>query len=193
MRLLIELSKKALLSPSKLLKRSICILTLIFTGHFCALAQHATDMAKLKNYVKISEQLHTCGTIKTKDLEAIKSEGVNTVISLNTESPSRVIMLKGEAEALNIQYIHIPVSWERPSLESLQRFFKAMETNKNAEVLVHCRLNWRASAFTYLYQTLRLKADKQEALNTLHQVWKPERNEIWTRFIQEAEKFFQTK
>ena len=170
-----------------------CLLILVVLSHSGLVAQGQNGLGRLKNYVLASEQIHTCGAIKPADLQAIHKNGVKTVISLNTESPSKVVLLKKQAEALGMNYVHIPVSWERPTLQSLERFFEAMDQDKDAELLVHCRLNWRASAFVYLYRTLRLKEDKSSALESLHQVWKPERNKTWGQFLQEAERYFQTK
>lgn len=161
--------------------------------HSASLAQGNNDLKRLKNYVLASEQIHTCGAIKAADLAAIQKQGVSTIISLNTESPSKVILLKKQAEALGMSYVHIPVSWEKPALQSLERFFEAMDREKEAELLVHCRLNWRASAFVYLYRTLRLQEDQSAALQTLHEVWKPERNKTWSQFMQQAQQYFQTK
>ena len=166
---------------------------LLIIGQSGLMAQGKNDLNRLKNYVLASEQIHTCGAIKATDLQSIQSNGIKTVISLNTESPSKVVLLKKQAIALGMSYVHIPVSWEKPTLQSLERFFEAMDQDKNSESLVHCRLNWRASAFVYLYRILRLKEDKSTALESLHQVWKPERNKTWSRFLLEAEQFFQTK
>ena len=188
-----ELSKNRGLPPLKFLIRSAVVLMILCFSSSSIYAQRGEALSKLKNYVHAKDGLHTCGSIKSADLKAIHHQGVKTIISLNTESPSKVILLKGQAEALQMKYIHIPVSWEKPSLASLERFFNAMEESDKVETLVHCRLNWRASAFVYLYRTLRLNEAPDVAQKSLLEVWKPERNPVWKAFMQEAEKYFRTK
>jgi len=180
------------MSPSILLKRFLSFLALnILMGTHLS-AQQPADISHFKNYVKANDQLHTCGKIDEEALAVVAARGIKTVISLNTESPSKVILMKQRAKALDIQYVHVPVSWKAPSLESLKLFFKVMDQHPGAEVLVHCRLNWRASAFVYLYRTLRLKEDEALAKAALHQVWKPERYKTWERFMQTAKNYFET-
>lgn len=177
--------------PSKLLVRYLLVMIAMLSIHPDSWAQHR-EITGFKNYIKAGERIHSCGSIRENDLEIISQQGIKTVISLNTESPSEVILLRSKASVLGIDYVHIPVAWKNPTLSSLLQFFEAMDEHPNAEVLVHCQINWRASAFIYLYRTLRLKEREVEALETMHEVWRPERNGTWRRFMQEAKEYFES-
>lgn len=156
-------------------------------------SQGQTTLSKLKNYVAISEKLHTCGSIDEKDLAQMKSAGISTIISLSTESPSQIRLHKETASGLGMRYIHIPVSWKKPTIASLQAFFDAMDAHKQAGVLVHCRLNWRASAYTYLYRRVRLASPDTEAKPAMLEVWNPDKDRVWSAFINRALQHFEIK
>ena len=55
-----------------------------------------------------------------------------------------------------------------------------MSSQTSANTLVHCQLNYRASAFSFV-PVLELKTPVNEALLDLTGVWQP--NETWWNFI----------
>lgn len=153
--------------------------------------QGQRPLEDLKNYVAFSEQLHSCGTINTRDLQTLKTKGIESIISLIDENPSQTILLKRKAEEMGLNFIHVPVSWKKPNLSSLARFFSAMESAAQTKLLVHCRVNWRASAFVYLYQVYVQKVNEAEARAVLLSVWNPWKNKTWTQFFALAKEKFQ--
>lgn len=148
------------------------------------------SIRRLKNYVPISEKLHTCGQITGDALDVLKKEGVKAIISVNAEEFGAIESLKREARGQGIDFVNIPVSWEEPTIASLEDFFVAMDKYKEVELLVHCQLNWRASAYVYLYRTIRLKEPKKEAQKALRKIWNPEKYDAWNAFFKRAEKHF---
>ncbi len=148
------------------------------------------SIRRLKNYVPISEKLHTCGQITGDALDVLKEEGVKAIISVNAEDFGAIESLKRQARGQGISFVNVPVSWDEPTIESLEDFFEAMDKYKEVEILVHCQLNWRASAFVYLYRTIRLKEPKKEASKALKKIWNPEKYEAWDAFFEKAEKHF---
>lgn len=156
----------------------------------CVSAYGQNSIRKLKNYVPISEKLHTCGQITGESLDVLKKEGVKAIISVNAEEFGAIENLKRQAQGQGISFVNVPVSWEKPTIASLEDFFEAMDKYKEVELLVHCQLNWRASAFVYLYRTIRLKEPKKEAAKALKKIWNPEKYEAWDAFFKRAEKHF---
>ena len=51
-------------------------------------------------------------------------------------------------------YVNIPVSWQQPTYEDFELFSAVMNGARDRKVLVHCQLNMRASAFTFLYRVV---------------------------------------
>jgi hypothetical protein len=63
-----------------------------------------------------------------------------------------------------------------------------MKAYNQGKVLVHCRLNYRASAFTYLYQTTQLGVNESEAQSKMQAIWEP--NETWLKFINKVKSHY---
>ena len=87
-------------------------------------------------------------------------------------------------ESQGMQYVHIPVVWEKPTIENVNEFFSVMEANSDKKVFVHCAANMRVSAFIYLYQRLHESISEEEAKKDLHKIWIP--NENWQKFMEQV-------
>ena len=83
-----------------------------------------------------------------------------------------------------MQYVHIPVVWEKPTIENLNDFFSVMEANTDKKVFVHCVANKRVSAFIYLYCRLHEQMSEEDAKKELYKIWVP--NEIWQSFMEQV-------
>ena len=70
-------------------------------------------------------------------------------------------------------YVNIPVSWQQPTYEDFELFSAVMNGARDRKVLVHCQLNMRPSAFTFLYRVIHEGAAPEEALEALRTVWIP--------------------
>lgn len=171
---------------------AIFLVLAISANSFTPLQAQGT-LENLEHYVAVTAQIHTCGSIDENDLKAGRAAGIETVISLSTESPSKIRLHKQTATSIGLNYVHIPVSWKKPTISSLERFFDAMDAHKTAKVLVHCRLNWRASAYTYLYRRIRKGVPHAEAKEAMRAVWNPERDRVWSAFIDSALQHFERK
>jgi protein tyrosine phosphatase (PTP) superfamily phosphohydrolase (DUF442 family) len=136
------------------------------------------------NYLPIG-RIGTAGQPTAGQFAAIRAAGYRVVINL--AMPDSTGALPNEADLVaeqGITYIHIPVVWEAPTLQDLERFFVVMDVHRAEKVFVHCALNWRVSAFTFLYRVLRLGVPQEEAMGTLLQIWQP--NPVWRHFIDQA-------
>jgi len=136
------------------------------------------------NYLKISDKLQLSGQPNEDEFAFIASTGVNTIINLAMPDSKGALNNEGELVTQNaMNYIHIPVVWDKPLNEQFNFFSTILEQQPSQQVLVHCALGWRASCFAYLYRTKILGTSKEEARKTLESIWTP--NEIWTKYIDE--------
>ena len=76
-------------------------------------------------------------------------------------------------------------------LADFQKFVELMSKYQQDKVLVHCRLNYRASAFAYLYQTIQLGIDEAIAKRQMLSVWQPEG--IWLDYINSVQQHYQSQ
>jgi protein tyrosine phosphatase (PTP) superfamily phosphohydrolase (DUF442 family) len=140
----------------------------------------------IRAFRPISDRLATSGQITYDQIPDIKDAGFQVIVNLAVADEKRngsegfLVVKEG------MSYIQIPVSWEKPSLEDLEMFFGVMEANRDRKVLVHCFANMRASAFVYLYRTLKRGTPNEEALEDLHAIWNPSEQEQWARLIADA-------
>jgi protein tyrosine phosphatase (PTP) superfamily phosphohydrolase (DUF442 family) len=82
-------------------------------------------------------------------------------------------------------YINIPVIWNTPTEDGLDRFMDVMDKYRDKRILVHCQANFRATAFMALYRILRQGWDEEEAMAGMYKIWDAEDYPIWKMFIEE--------
>ncbi|RUT10304.1 hypothetical protein DSM106972_007990 [Dulcicalothrix desertica PCC 7102] len=143
------------------------------------------NFEEIYNYLQISDGIATSGQPTVEQFDAIKQAGYEVVVNLAlVDSLNALPNQKEIIEAQEMQYIHIPVIWDNPTLENLHSFFEVMKANQNKKVFVHCAANKRVSVFVYLYRRICLGASEEEAKLDLNKLWAP--NEVWQRLINEA-------
>lgn len=140
------------------------------------------------NFVRISDRLATSGQMTYEEIPVIADAGFEVVINLapaREDRNGREGFLMAEQ---GITYVNIPVDWEQPGRRDLEMFFAVMDANRDRKVYVHCFANMRASAFTYLYRTIRAGEDEGRARRDMELVWDPTSQEQWGRFIEEVQR-----
>src|SRR5262245_27339551 len=126
------------------------------------------SLSTIYNMLSLTDDLGTSGQPTSAQLAAIKEAGYEVVINLATGQTPRD--LRNEADvvaAQGVEYIHIPVVWEKPTEADLARFFEAMDATKGKKRFVHCIANMRVSAFIFLYRVLRQGIPVDEARATM--------------------------
>jgi len=138
------------------------------------------------NFLQLSDSLFTGGMPKADQLTDAAKQGVKVVINLAPHDVPHA--LPDEAELVNslgMQYINIPVNWNTPTKEGLDKFMDAMDEHKDRKILVHCEANFRASAFVSMYRILREGWKPDEALEVMHKIWDEDAYPVWKMFIED--------
>jgi len=141
-------------------------------------------LEEITNFYAVTDSLGTGGMPRPEQIADIANAGYQVIINLALDEPP--LQLPDEAElvrSFGMEYVHIPVSWQNPQPADLQRFFQVMDANPNQYVFVHCVMNYRVSAFVYLYRVLRQGIPPQKAELDLNYIWKPDG--IWADFIKQ--------
>jgi protein tyrosine phosphatase (PTP) superfamily phosphohydrolase (DUF442 family) len=137
------------------------------------------------NFMPLTEKLLTSGQPTEEQFADVARDGVQLVINLALSSTTT--SLKDEASTVHAQgmrYIYIPVAWENPTHANLERFSDVMDAHLWEKVLVHCVMNYRASAFVALWRIRRQDWSHEKAFAAMHQVWNPEAYPVWKAFIE---------
>ncbi len=136
----------------------------------------------LSDSVNVVNRLATSGQPTIKQFPKIKAAGYQVVINLApSDSSNAVSAERSILENLGLTYIHIPVSWEQPTVQDFNLFVQALQKYQKQAVYVHCAANKRVSAFIYLYCRIYEKKNTAAALADLKKIWTP--NPIWQKFI----------
>ena len=134
------------------------------------------------NFLNLSAKLATSGQPLEEELEYISKTGFEVVINLAlSDADYSLADEERSVTKLGMEYIHIPVIWQNPTSDDLDKFFDAMEKYKNKKLFVHCAANMRVSSFVALYRVIKEGWEYSDAVNDVYKIWKP--NDIWSDFI----------
>jgi protein tyrosine phosphatase (PTP) superfamily phosphohydrolase (DUF442 family) len=135
----------------------------------------------------VNEHLAYSGQLTKSDVETLRALGFTSVINLAIYDFER----NGEEDewvtSEGLLYILLPVDFSEPTENDLVNFFDLLDALEGQKVWVHCFVNYRASAFIYLYRLHRLGHKEAEAEGPLKEFWTPElrkRYPQWADFIE---------
>lgn len=140
-------------------------------------------MHDILNFLAVSDRLGTAGQPGRGQFAAIAAAGYEVVINL--AMPDSTGALADEDDLVGeqgMEYVHIPVVWEAPTLADLERFLATMDRLGDRKVFVHCAMNMRVSCFVLLYRVLRLGIPLGEAWQVMQKIWQPD--PVWSAFMQ---------
>jgi protein tyrosine phosphatase (PTP) superfamily phosphohydrolase (DUF442 family) len=130
----------------------------------------------------ISPLLVTAGQPDRASLQRLKAEGYAAVISLAPGNTADAVPDQAEILASQgVEFVHIPIPWQAPEARHLDAMAAAMQRLKGKKVLVHCQMNMRASAVTFLYRAIHEKEDPAKAWGDVKPLWTPA--DQWATFI----------
>jgi protein tyrosine phosphatase (PTP) superfamily phosphohydrolase (DUF442 family) len=139
------------------------------------------------NFLKLSDTLFTGGMPKAEELTDAAQKGVDIVINLAPHDVPNALPDEADlVDSLGMQYFNIPVNWNTPTRDGLDRFIEVMDANSGKKILVHCQANFRATAFVALYRILRDGWNPDDAMAGMHQIWDEEDYPIWKMFIEQS-------
>lgn len=141
-------------------------------------------MENILNYIKINENIATSGQPSVKEFSKIAKENYEVVINLALYDASNAIEDEDKViSSLGLTYIHLPVLFDNPKKSDLLLFIDLLQANKNRKVWVHCALNYRVSAFMYVYHKYILKTFFDDIDLSLLGTWAP--NKKWQELMKE--------
>ena len=147
----------------------------------CPLAS-ADELSDISNYRQYSELFSSSGQPTALQLEKAEQQGFERVIYLAfTDNDTAIDDEDRVVKQLGMDYVHIPVDWEKPTLADFKTFADVMGSENEVKTLLHCQVNFRASSFSFLYRVAVQGVPLLDAKNDLDGVWAP--NETWFRFI----------
>mgnify|MGYP003385076535 CR=1 FL=1 len=163
------------------LKTSIGFLATMLRKH-TPLKFEQKSVQEIFNYLEISDTICTSGQPTEHQFSLIKQSGFSTVINLAPHHVENSIADEATTlSALGLNYIHIPVDFQKPTDADFGQFVDAMSSTTDEKVWVHCAANMRVSAFIYRYRCSINGEDELIARKDLATIWQP--FGIWRKFL----------
>jgi protein tyrosine phosphatase (PTP) superfamily phosphohydrolase (DUF442 family) len=142
-------------------------------------------LEEITNFLRISDAIGTAGQPTAAQFAAIKAAGYRVVVNLAMPDSTNALPNEGALVAeQGMDYVHIPVVWERPTIGDLEQFFEVMDRYRGKRVFVHCAMNMRVSVFLCLYRVLRENTPFEVASEAIYEIWEPDA--VWDSFLRQA-------
>jgi protein tyrosine phosphatase (PTP) superfamily phosphohydrolase (DUF442 family) len=142
-------------------------------------------LEEIMSFLRISDAIGTAGQPTAAQFAAIKAAGYEVVVNLAMPDSTNALPNEGELVAKReMDYVHIPVVWERPTIRDLEQFFEVMARYRGKRIFVHCALNMRVSVFVCLYRVLQENTPFEVASEAIYEIWKPDA--VWESFLRQA-------
>ncbi len=169
------------------MSKKLLILTGILLMNVTIQALEEVDpaLAEITNFRQYSATFASAGQPTREQFEAIADNGFERVVYIaftnnRNALPDADIVVKG----LGMEYMQIPVDFDNPRPAEYYAFADSMARNEGRKTLLHCQVNARATAFSFLYRVLNEDVPMAEAKADMNSVWQP--NEVWRDFIFEV-------
>ncbi len=157
-------------------------LLLVLVGCLPLQAILAGQLDDIVNYREYSATLSSSGQPDADQLEYLRNAGFERVVFLafsdhqgSVPNEDRIV------KDLGMDYVHIPVDWDAPSRSDFHAFAGVMQREPDKKTVVHCQVNFRASAFSFLYRVLYEGVPMGQAKEDMNTVWVPNAN--WRSLI----------
>ncbi|RZO77139.1 MAG: phosphatase [OM182 bacterium] len=143
------------------------------------------ELEGITNFRQYSATFASAGQPTADQLQAIADQGFERIVYIaftnNTNAlPDEDQIVKG----LGMEYMQVPVDFSNPLPDDFYAFADSMQRNTGKKTLLHCQVNARATAFSFLYRVLYEDVPIAEAKEDMNTVWQP--NEVWRDFIFEV-------
>ena len=142
----------------------------------------AEELSDIPNFREYSPSFASSGQPTEQQLKLLKSAGYERIIyiafSIHDSALAKEDLIVRE---LGMDYVQIPVIWDKPSVTDFYAFADVMRRYPDKKSLLHCQINFRASAFSFLYRVLYQEVPIDVAKTDMNTVWVP--NNTWRAFI----------
>ena len=134
------------------------------------------------NYIPISENIASSGQPNPTQFDAIAEAGFKHIINLAMhDSTDSLYDEGGLVSEAGMNYFHIPVPFDAPTIKHLKLFLNLMTMLEDDKIWVHCAYNWRASAFINHYQRSIFNLAPETIEMPILEQWKLD--EVWQKFL----------
>lgn len=134
------------------------------------------------NFLSYSDRFASAGQPNAEQLASLKDAGFERIVYIAFSDQERSLPHEDRlVKQLGMEYLHIPVDFGAPLPSEFEAFAAAMNRDPDRKTLLHCQVNYRATAFALLYRVLHQDVPLPEAKAAMNSIWTP--NAVWTQFL----------
>jgi len=164
------------------MKILIKIMTVVLALGGAMASAYAAELSDISNFRQYSPVFASSGQPTEEQIELLKSEGFERIIYIAFSNSGKAFANEDVlVKELGMNYVHIPVIWDNPSATDFYAFADVMQRYPDKKSLLHCQVNYRASAFSFLYRVLYQDVTVAVAKADMNTVWQPD--ETWRELI----------
>ena len=140
---------------------------------------------EITNFRQYSSSFASSGQPTREQFQTIADNGFERVVYIAfTNNQNALSDADQLIKSLGMQYMHVPVDFNNPLPDDFYAFADSMQRNTGKKTLLHCQVNARATAFSFLYRVIYEDVPVAEAKADMNTVWQP--NAVWRDFIFEV-------
>ncbi|MBL4572675.1 MAG: protein tyrosine phosphatase family protein [Gammaproteobacteria bacterium] len=161
---------------------SLLILTPFLACNSYAVEEVDPALAEIVNFRQYSPTFASSGQPSREQFATIAENGFERIVYIAfTNNQNALADADLVIKGLGMEYMQVPVDFDNPLPADFYAFADSMQRNTDKKTLLHCQVNARATAFSFLYRVLYEDVPVAEAKEDMNTVWQP--NEVWRDFI----------
>ena len=167
--------------------RKSAFLLFMLAGSFQVMALEEVDpvLQEITNFRQYSSTFASAGQPTREQFQVLKDQGFERIVYIAfTNNRNAVADEDLVVKGLDMEYMQIPVDFSNPLPSEFYAFADSMQRNQGKKTLLHCQVNARATAFSFLYRVIYEDVPVAQAKEDMNSVWQP--NEVWRDFIFEV-------
>jgi len=139
----------------------------------------------ITNFRQYSDTFSSAGQPTLEQYQTIADHGFERIVFLAFSNGTNAVADADQvAKGLGMEYMHVPVDFNNPLPDEFYAFADSMRRDTDKKTLLHCVVNARATAFSFLYRVIYEDVPMAEAKADMNTVWQP--NTVWRDFIFEV-------
>ncbi|MEX0964466.1 MAG: protein tyrosine phosphatase family protein [Pseudohongiellaceae bacterium] len=161
---------------------SLLIFAPLLAGSVFAVEDADPALAEITNFRQYSPTFASAGQPSREQFATIAENGFERIVYIAfTNNANALPDADQVVKELGMEYMHVPVSFDNPLPDDFYAFADSMQRNTGKKTLLHCQVNARATAFSFLYRVIFEDVPVAEAKADMNTVWQP--NQVWRDFI----------
>ncbi|PCJ16803.1 MAG: hypothetical protein COA96_18195, partial [SAR86 cluster bacterium] len=142
-------------------------------------------LAEIINFRQYSDTFASSGQPTQEQFQLIAEQGFERIVYIAfTNNQNALPDADQVIKELGMEYMQVPVDFDNPLPDDFYAFADSMQRNTDKKTLLHCQVNARATAFSFLYRVIYNDVPVAQAKEDMNTVWQP--NQVWHDFIFEV-------